>query len=160
MPPATRPSPGPPPDPSGGRRTGRTRSRTAGPRPAWTTPLAWAAAAGAATAVVAAADPTSHHVPLCPVKAATGLDCPFCGSLRAVWFLTRGRIGDALSMNALVTVAIPVVIVGWAWWLGRTLTGRPAPTAPPWFGGLAVVVLVAFGVARLLGPFSVLGTGP
>lgn len=41
----------------------------------------------------------------CPIKLATGIDCPGCGSMRAFYALVEGRWLDALQVNALAVVA-------------------------------------------------------
>ncbi|MCU1356667.1 MAG: hypothetical protein JWM89_2085 [Acidimicrobiales bacterium] len=128
-------------------------------RAAWHRPVALGAAAAAGTALLAIGNPDTTHVPLCPLKAITGLDCPFCGSLRAVHSLTRLRVGEALDHNLVFTVAVPFVVVGWLLWLRRTVAGRPAPApAPRWATTVAVAVLVAFGIARNLPAFAWLGS--
>jgi hypothetical protein len=118
--------------------------------PLWRGPVATAAAVVAGTAVVALGNPDTTHVPLCPLKFATGLDCPLCGSLRAVHALSHGHLGEAFDHNVLVTAALPAVVVIWAMWLRESLAGRPFARIPDraLFGVLAV--LAAFAVARNL----------
>lgn len=128
-------------------------------RAAWHRPVALAAAAAAGTALLAVGNPDTTHVPLCPLKAITGLDCPFCGSLRAVHSLARLRVGEALDHNVIVTLAVPFVVVGWLLWLRGTIAGRPAPApVPRWATTAAVGLLVAFGIARNLPAFAWLGS--
>ena len=43
--------------------------------------------------------------PSCPLRALTGWQCPFCGSLRAVHALLHGAPRSALDLNPLVIVA-------------------------------------------------------
>lgn len=129
-------------------------------------PLRVGAAALAATAVLAVGNPNTTHVPLCPLKAVTGLDCPLCGSLRAVHALTRGDIAGAANHNLLFTVAAPFLVLAWGWWLLDTLDRRP-PGTPlveayrrhatllRWVG---VAVLVTFAVVRNLPSMSWLGS--
>lgn len=38
----------------------------------------------------------------CPIKSATGLSCPGCGSQRAVLALATGHVHDAFRYNAIV----------------------------------------------------------
>ncbi|MEI7779795.1 MAG: DUF2752 domain-containing protein [Actinomycetes bacterium] len=80
-----------------------------------------------ATTFVALVDPNHGHYPLCPTKYLTGLDCPFCGGLRAVHSLTHGHVTAALHHNALVALALPFVAFGWVLWLRREWRGEPAP---------------------------------
>jgi hypothetical protein len=95
-------------------------------------PIAVAAAVVGATAYVGLVDPnTPGHYPLCPTKALTGFDCPFCGGLRAVHALAHGDIGGALNHNALVPLlVVPVLVVLWIGWLRQAWIG-PTPTPTP-----------------------------
>lgn len=117
------------------------------------------AGVAAATAAIGVMDPVHRHVPLCPLKAVTGLDCPFCGGLRAVWSLLHGRIGEAADHNLLFTVAAPFLVAGWVWWLVAASTGRPKPTVPRWVTPVFLVVAVVFTVLRNLPAFAWLGSG-
>ncbi|HEX2578497.1 MAG TPA: DUF2752 domain-containing protein, partial [Aquihabitans sp.] len=124
-------------------------------------PLVAGALATAGTAALAVVDPTATHVPLCPLQALTGLDCPFCGSLRAVHALTRGDVGAALDHNVLFTAAVPVLVVGWALWAWRSVRepGARPPALPRPVVGLALALAVAFTVARNLPAFAWLASG-
>jgi hypothetical protein len=131
---------------------------------AWVVPARLGALAVAGTAALAVGNPDATHVPLCPLKAATGLDCPLCGGLRAVHALTRFRLGEALDHNALFTLSVPFLIVGWVVWMHDAATrgrdGRIGPrrSAPTWAFPALVAVLVAFGVARNLPGLAWLGS--
>lgn len=66
---------------------------------------------GATTAVCAAvwvADPTTPGgvIPVCPTKALLGIDCPGCGSMRALYSLMHGDVLAALHFNAVGVVAL------------------------------------------------------
>ncbi|QXC61203.1 DUF2752 domain-containing protein [Aquihabitans sp. G128] len=124
-------------------------------------PITVGVAALAGTVVLAVGDPNTTHVPLCPLKALTGIDCPFCGSLRAVHSLAHLDVVGALDHNVLFTLAAPFLVVGWAIWLLRS-TGRPV--LPRWqlpaSSNVAFAVLaVVFMVARNLPAFAWLGSG-
>jgi hypothetical protein len=81
----------------------------------------------------------------------TGLQCPGCGSLRAIHQLLHGHFAAAFRLNALLMVSLP--FVGWFGlrWLRARMKNSPAPIVirPIWlwcgFG-----VLVVFGVLRNL----------
>ena len=47
-------------------------------------------------------------VPLCLVKALTGLDCPGCGMTRAFLFIGHGRFADAMAMHP---ASIPAYVI-------------------------------------------------
>ncbi len=63
------------------------------------------------TAVIWAYDPTSGDFPFprCPVKTLTGLDCPGCGSTRALHAMLHGHPKEALGYNAGLVVGIPLI---------------------------------------------------
>ncbi|MCU1500011.1 MAG: hypothetical protein JWM47_3964 [Acidimicrobiales bacterium] len=124
-------------------------------------PITVGMAAVAGTIALAIGNPNTTHVPLCPLKAATGIDCPFCGSLRAVHSLTRMDLAGALSHNLLFTLAAPALVVVWAVWLLRSLGHRVLPRwqLPAATGTVVVVVAVAFAVLRNLPALAWLGSG-
>ena len=62
----------------------------------------------AGTALYLTVDPESSALfPKCPFHLLTGLECPGCGSQRAIHSLLNGKIGQALHYNLLVVIAIP-----------------------------------------------------
>ena len=62
----------------------------------------------AGTALYLTVDPESSSLfPKCPFHLLTGLECPGCGSQRAIHSLLNGKIGQALHYNLLVVIAIP-----------------------------------------------------
>jgi hypothetical protein len=104
-------------------------------------------------------NPTQHSFyPKCMLYAATGIQCPGCGGLRATHALLHGRIEEAFRLNPLLFVLFPLllylVIREIAWHLLRKdlprLFQRPACI---W--GFLVVVIV-FAILRNLpfGPFA------
>ncbi|MCP4437001.1 MAG: DUF2752 domain-containing protein [Actinomycetia bacterium] len=99
---------------------------------------------------VAAADPGDSGTPLCWSRAVFGVDCPFCGGLRATNALLRGNIGDALDHNVVLAVALPVTVLMWLWWMGRRLRGGDSEPKriPLWISVTAAVLVVAFGIVR------------
>jgi hypothetical protein len=117
-------------------------------------PLGTAALALVATLALAVRDP---HRPgswgWCPTQVLTHLDCPACGSLRAVHDLTRLDLASAASSNLLLVVAVPVVLVFWvrrvvAVWRGGEAMRPLVVPASVWAVGLGVVA--AFTVVRNL----------
>jgi hypothetical protein len=86
--------------------------------------------------------------PRCPVYQFTGLQCPGCGGTRAVAALLRGRLLEALRLNALVVGLMPLALgYGVAW--ARRKSGWPVVARGVWVGiGMATAV---FGVVRNIG---------
>jgi hypothetical protein len=97
-----------------------------------------------------ALDPTQRHVPLCPLHAMTGLNCPFCGSLRAVYSLAHGQLVAAMHDNLLLVVAIPFLAVFWLYSISATARGRRTPRIPRAVIVGAVILAISFTVVRNL----------
>jgi hypothetical protein len=115
--------------------------------PALRAPSGPAMAAGAAVAGCALLYVRDPNVPgsygLCPFKALTGWDCPFCGSLRGIHALLHGQLATALNFNVVTIVGLPLVIGYWVVWLRRS---RHGDYALPFRTDVAVVVLAVLGV--------------
>lgn len=138
-----------------------------GSRPSWYgAPVAVAVATAAAATLVALVDPgVPGRYPVCPFLALTGHYCPGCGALRAVHALTHGDIRQALDLNVLLVLAIPLLVAWYAWWVRQRWrergTGGARPRHGPtcrayWLTGVVFVVMPMFGVLRNLPAFAVL----
>lgn len=79
--------------------------------------------------------------PPCPLRLATKLYCPGCGSLRATHALLHGRIGEAFSLNPLWVLLIPVL----AWISIPRFRPKNA-----WFPWMLFWIVMVFGVLRNL----------
>jgi len=133
---------------------GRRARRLAGP-------LAVAGLAVGALALTAAIDPNEpDHYPLCPTQALTGLDCPGCGSLRAMHALGRGDLGAAADHNLLLVAALPVLAWIWLRWVRRSWLGlpRPEPVSGRWVWALLALVAI-YAVVRNVPGVPFLGSG-
>lgn len=134
----------------------------AAPRTALRGPLVVGAVALAGCAAVALADPTTPGgvSPVCPTKALLGIDCPLCGTLRAVFALLHLDVVAALRANAVGVAGLVLLGLGWVSWTVGAMTGRAVLTP----GRVAAlrrgvpVVLLAWFVVRLLpwAPFTAL----
>jgi len=83
---------------------------------------------------------------LCPFKAITGWDCPFCGGLRATNDLGHGEIGAAWHSNALFVTSIPLLASLWLFWVVRSYSGSER-RLPPVFVRIGTIsfAVVALG---------------
>jgi hypothetical protein len=79
--------------------------------------------------------------PLCPFHAATGLDCPGCGSLRAVHDLLHGDAAEAVGHNALLIAFLPIAITAALRWSRGKPPHRIARSPATALTAVAVVVL-------------------
>ena len=96
-------------------------------------------------------DPSTHgFYPVCLLHATTGLECPGCGTQRALHQLTHGNFAEAWRLNPFVIALLPVGL-----WLGiRELiwlaTGKRLPgiVTRPIFGWALLAALILFGILR------------
>ncbi len=51
-----------------------------------------------------------HFYPQCPIHQYLHLDCPGCGTTRALAALLHGHLLEALRLNALTTLLLPIAI--------------------------------------------------
>lgn len=112
-------------------------------------PLTAAVAAGLGVLALRWRDP---HVQgswgVCPFSLVSGLDCPGCGSLRAMHHLAHGDLAAAASSNLLLVLALPFVLLGWwRWAQGRPLVVGSGRWLLPLVAG---VLAVGFAVLRNL----------
>ena len=57
-------------------------------------------------------NPAEHSFfPRCPFYVVTGLKCPGCGTTRAIHAALNGRFLDAIALNPILVIAVPLVIV-------------------------------------------------
>lgn len=123
----------------------------------WVAPLVVGAAGACACAAVAVWNPGDGGTPVCWSQGVLGVDCPFCGGLRAANSLLRGDLAAALDHNVLLAVAMPLLALAWLVWLVRSLQDRPFPDRlrrilhppTPVLVGLGVLLL-GFAVVRNL----------
>jgi len=126
------------------------------PVPNWT-PL-WLAAAlvtAAGAVVLFFFDPSRWgFYPVCMFHKLTGLSCPGCGGLRALHQLVHGHVAAALHFNALVVLAVPVLLglSARACWRSKNGARLPQTSVPPVSIWLFLGVMIAFGILRNL-PF-------
>lgn len=102
-------------------------------------------------------DPSQVPIyPACPFHQLTGLDCPGCGSTRAMHALLHGQLVTALRFNAMLVFSLPL----FAWfgfrfvWGG--IKGKPPVAIQPVWVWFYLAAWMAFAVLRNLPvqPFS------
>jgi hypothetical protein len=94
-----------------------------------------------------------HFYPVCPIHELLHLDCPGCGTTRALAALLHGRFAEALRLNALaVLVVLPGAAVygAVAGWRAVRAGNFSWPQVPGWAVAAVVGVVVGFTVFRNL----------
>ena len=85
--------------------------------------------------------------PQCLFYQVTGLDCPGCGSLRAMHALLHGNIAAALHFNAFLVLSLPLFAgLGFVFLRGRK-TASAFRIKPVWLW-LYLAALAIFAIAR------------
>jgi len=107
----------------------------------------------AAVALLLRVPPTQFDFyPECPIHHAFGLLCPGCGATRALAALLHGNIAEALHLNMLTTLLMPVgfgyAIAAYALFLQRRPLCLPQPATPAIYSTL--ILAAVFAVARNL----------
>lgn len=97
------------------------------------------------------ADPHDSKVlmPRCPVKSATGWDCPSCGGLRMVHDLLHGEIRRALADNLFLVLVSPLLLYLLYRHARARRTGEPYEV-PKGLGWALLVTASAWGIVRNL----------
>jgi hypothetical protein len=100
-------------------------------------------------------EPTTVPIyPVCVFHRVTGLDCPACGSLRAMHQLLHGNFAAALQFNAFLIVSLP--LIGWAGfrWMMRQRRGERGIGIRPLWYWFYLAAFVAFGIVRNVPPVA------
>jgi hypothetical protein len=115
--------------------------------------LAPPAALAAITAVLLHFPPAQSALyPQCPIYAALHLACPGCGGTRALAALLHGHLTEALHLNALITLSLPLaltygMVCYWRLLQAKTFRWPQPPLAAIY---AATVVTALFAILRNL----------
>jgi len=90
--------------------------------------------------------PTAYgFYPPCVFRMLTGLQCPGCGTTRALHHLLHGRFEEAFRLNPMLFVLMAVALFA----LPSVLRGRqPGFLMKPWFAWTAFAVLTSYWIVR------------
>jgi len=92
------------------------------------------------------------YFPKCPFRLLTGLQCPGCGSQRALHYILNLEISKAFKENALLVCSIPYLIIGFS----INSISKPALYIQKWrkrlFGMYAIYIvlfiIISFWILR------------
>jgi len=128
----------------------RTRSRTAEMVRA-TAPLAILAVA--VTVLLRLPPGQYSFYPQCPIYRYLHIQCPGCGTTRALAALLHGNITEALRLNAFTTFLIPFAALYTAAWYRRFLQRKPIqlPRLPHSAVYVTLAFAAIFSIVRNLG---------
>jgi hypothetical protein len=92
----------------------------------------------------------SSFYPVCPIHEYLGINCPGCGAMRALAALLHGRLGEALRLNALFVLLLPLGLAGGAESYRRAIRAGEFrwPQPPAWMVYAALGASMAFAVLR------------
>jgi hypothetical protein len=90
---------------------------------------------------------TAGFYPQCVFRQVTGLECPGCGTTRALHALLHGRVGEAFRFNPFLFAVMLVIACAMPSFL-RGETARFLYTR--WFGWGSVVVVIGWWIGRNL----------
>jgi Protein of unknown function (DUF2752) len=94
--------------------------------------------------------------PRCPIREIFHLQCPGCGATRALAALLRGHVIEAMNLNALITLLLPVPATYGILCYRRLLQRKPFrwPQPPPAAAYTALTLAAIFTVIRNLPPHT------
>jgi hypothetical protein len=136
-------------------RKGLVNAPSASQGQRWGLPILLSLAMGAAAGLLAFLyyfDPaTSSYFPQCPTQTYLGLQCPGCGSTRALHQLLNGNFRAAFSLNPVTPLVGPLLAYGVLVEATRHRIGKVRlPPIADRYLWLAGALLVGFGVLRNL----------
>lgn len=95
---------------------------------------------------------------VCPFRLTTGYLCPGCGTLRALYALTRGDVALAWAFNPAILVSLPLFAFVWVTTVRRAWLGVPRVWTPgPRLLGLLPIVITLYWIARNTPAIAFLG---
>lgn len=109
----------------------------------------WVIVAGTATYLFLV-DPTRGGYPPCPFRMLTGLQCPGCGSTRALHQLLHGHPLAAFQLNPLIVIALPLLMFVLIRFTQSSIDKRKTwnISIPAGYGWLMLGLIVGFWIVR------------
>jgi Protein of unknown function (DUF2752) len=110
----------------------------------------WLLIAGAATYLFVFDPAKGVGYPACPFRMLTGLQCPGCGSTRALHQLLHGHPAAAFELNPLLVILLPLIAIILLSITKSEFSGKdsPAIVLSPIYGWILFGVVVTFWIFR------------
>lgn len=111
----------------------------------------WVIVAGAATYLFLVDPARGVGYPSCPFRMLTGLQCPGCGSTRALHQLLHGHPLAAFELNPLLVIAVPFFVLALLLLTQQAIFGSSSISklaVPRKLGWVALFVIVGFWIVR------------
>jgi hypothetical protein len=83
-----------------------------------------------------------HDTVTCPLRATTGIPCPFCGTTRGVGRVLHGDVVGALALNPLSVLLVGAVVAV------LVVVRRPTVHVPTWLPVVSVGALWAYQLLK------------
>jgi Protein of unknown function (DUF2752) len=96
------------------------------------------------------ASPANQFFPKCPFHTLTGLQCPGCGSTRALYQILHLHPGAAFKLNPLTVLMLPFIAYSFLGYTKSVITGQPQRRIfiPPLYMWLFLALLIFFWIFR------------
>jgi hypothetical protein len=96
------------------------------------------------------ASPANQWFPKCPFRLLTGMQCPGCGSTRALYQLLHLHPLAAFKLNPLMILTLPFIVYGFLGFTRSALLGKPQRRLfiPPIYLWSWLALLIFFWVFR------------
>ena len=94
--------------------------------------------------------PANQFFPKCPFLLVTGLQCPGCGSTRALYHLLHLHPIEAFTFNPLLILTMPFLVYGFLGFTRSAITGTPYRRLfiPPVYLWAWLTLLIFFWIFR------------
>lgn len=96
------------------------------------------------------ASPANQWFPKCPFRQVTGMQCPGCGSTRALYQLLHLHPIAAFKLNPLLILTLPFIVYGFLGFTRSAIMGRPQRRLfiPPIYLWAWLFLLIFFWIFR------------